>query len=292
MSKKIVAYYQTLNGLDEILISNTPITHIHLASIHFGIDPVTSEPYIHLNNKSPYDETFVSVWEQLTQAIRLGIEVKLMVGGAGGGYSSLFSDFPLYYKFLKELIINKPQISGIDLDIEEGVSLNNVQLLIKQLKEDFGSDLTISMAPIQESLENDEPGLGGFSYKDLLKSPEGEYIDYFNVQFYSDYSCSAFDRIVANGYKPEMIVMGSMAGEFNYNELAKTVSKYDNLFGGVFVWEYCFAQPSPKEWAIKIKSLLNKSNLDDYDTDDSYLTSLVKSTSNIFNFFYKMAYIH
>ena len=40
MPKKIVAYYQTLNGLDEILIPNTPITNIHLASIHFGIDPV------------------------------------------------------------------------------------------------------------------------------------------------------------------------------------------------------------------------------------------------------------
>lgn len=254
---KIIAYYQTFTGLDSILNSNPLVTHIHLSSIHFGQDPETNEPYIHLNNKCPYDKSFSGVWEELTKAIRLGIEVKLMIGGAGGGYSSLFSNFDIYYAFLKELLINKPQISGVDLDIEEGVSLNNVQILINKIKEDFADDLTISMAPVQSSLEQDEPGLGGFIYKDLYKSPEGKFIDYFNVQFYENYSCASLDQIVNNGYKPEMIVMGSIAGEFNNAEISKAVAKYGEKFGGVFVWEFCFAQPSPKQWSETMYNLLH-----------------------------------
>ena len=257
---RIIAYYQTLNGLDDILTSHPMITHIHLASIHFGIDPQTNETYIHLNNKSPYDESFSSVWQQLTQAVRLGIEVKLMIGGAGGGYSTLFSDFELYYSFLKKLITDKPQISGVDLDIEEGVSLNNVQILIRRLKEDFGNELTISMAPVQSSLEADYPGLGGFVYKTLLESPEGKFIDYFNGQFYSDYSCNAYDSVVKNGYDSEMVIMGALAGEFDTTELSKVVAKYGDKFGGVFVWEYCFAKPDPKQWAETMYNILNKND--------------------------------
>jgi len=261
--RRIIVYYQTLNGLDAILTPNPMITHIHLASIHFGADPQTNEPYIHLNNKSPYDESFATVWEQLTQAVRLGIEVKLMIGGAGGGYSTLFSDFNLYYGFLKELLHNKPQISGVDLDIEEGVSLNNVQILIKQLKEDFGDELTISMAPVQSSLEQDQSGMGGFIYKDLLNSPEGKFIDYFNGQFYSDYSCAAYERVVNNGYNSEMVVMGAIDGEFNFDEISKTVTKYGDKFGGVFVWEYCFAKPDPKQWSESMYHLLHNKSTDE-----------------------------
>ena len=33
------------------------------------------------------------------------------------------------------------------------------------------------MAPVQYALQNDEPGMGGFVYKDLLKSSVGKYID-------------------------------------------------------------------------------------------------------------------
>ena len=44
------------------------------------------------------------------------------------------------------------------------------------------------MAPVQSSLEEDAPGMGGFIYKDLWLSPEGSLIDYFNGQFYGDFS--------------------------------------------------------------------------------------------------------
>ena len=257
MAPRVIVYYQTFTSLKPILLTQSPVTHIHLSSIHFGLDK-NNQPYIHLNDDSPYNYTFNNVWNELEQATQNGIKVKVMVGGAGGGYASLFSNFDTYYAMLADLLRNKPFISGVDLDIEEPVSLENVKLLIRRLKEDFGNLITLSMAPIQSSLEADEPGMGGFVYKDLIQSPEGKLIDYFNVQFYSDYSCDAFDRIVANGYLPEMIVMGAMAGTPTSAEVTKTVQKYKKNFGGVFVWEYCFAKPSPLEWAKNMNTIISK----------------------------------
>ena len=107
-----------------------------------------------------------------------------MLGGAGGAYSDLFSNFEVYYGMLKTLINTKSFICGIDLDIEEPVSLDNVKMLIQRIKKDFGPNFLISMAPIQSSLQQDYPGMGGFIYKDLYSSEVGKLIDYFNGQFY------------------------------------------------------------------------------------------------------------
>ena len=120
--QKILAYYQTLIPLKPILINNPLITHIHLASIHFGLDD-DNNPYIHLNNDIPYDQKFDSVWEELKKAESLGIKVKLMIGGAGGGYAAFFSNFDVYYELLVKLLHSKRIISGIDLDIEEPVDI-------------------------------------------------------------------------------------------------------------------------------------------------------------------------
>lgn len=257
MKPRIIYYYQTFSTLKSVLYQNTPLTHIHLSSIHFGVDN-TNKPYIHLNDNDPYDKQFDFLWNELKVAVHYGIKIHLMIGGAGGGYSTLFSDFETYYAMLYKLIDQKSNvITGIDLDIEEYVSLDNVKKLIKRLKEDFGNNLSLSMAPIQSSLEYDESGLGGFCYKDLLQSQEGKMIEYFNGQFYGDYSLEAYDAVVKNGYLPEMVVMGCIAGNTDYNEIDKVITKYKNKFGGVFLWEYCYAKPSPGQWLRNINNILN-----------------------------------
>ena len=76
---KIIYYYQTFRGLDDILIEKTPVTHIHIASVHFGYDE--NKPYIHLNDHSPYNERFDGVWGQIRKANELGIKIVLMLGG-------------------------------------------------------------------------------------------------------------------------------------------------------------------------------------------------------------------
>ena len=49
MNKKIIYYYQTFSGLQNLINdSNLVVTHIHLSSIHFGKDE-NNQKYIHLN---------------------------------------------------------------------------------------------------------------------------------------------------------------------------------------------------------------------------------------------------
>ena len=167
-SPKIIFYYQTFSTLQPILYSNTPVTHIHLSSIHFGTDD-NLQPYIHLNNDSPYSEKNKEMWEEIETAAKMGIKIVLMVGGAGTAYQDLFSNFMIYYNMLYHLLKNKPFISGIDLDIEEEVPIEKIEMLIQQIKKDFPrDDFIISTAPIQSSLQDDIPGMGGFVYKKLV----------------------------------------------------------------------------------------------------------------------------
>ena len=152
-----------------------------------------------------------------------------MIGGAGGAFTDLFSDFEFYYNLKYNLIKNKKIIKGINLNIVENVNIDNIKILINSITKDFGENFIISLAPIQSSLEYDSPGLGGFIYKNLLNSPEGKYINYFNGQFYSDYSLDSYNKVINNNYNSEMVVMGMLGGdktemEKNYIE-QKSISK-------------------------------------------------------------------
>ena len=135
MGRKIIYYYQTFTGLKDILFPNTPVTHIHLSAVHFGLT-TNNKPYIHLNDNTPNSSIFNNLWIEIKKAQTLGIKVVLMVGGAGGAFQTLFSNFETYYNLLKETLI-KYNLDGIDLDIEEEVSLENVKLLINKISIDF-----------------------------------------------------------------------------------------------------------------------------------------------------------
>ena len=252
MNKKIIYYYQTFSGLDKILYPNNPVTHIHLSAIHFGNNSDES-PYIHLNDFPPTNKKFDSVWNDLQKAETFNIKTIIMIGGAGGAFNTLFSNFNAYYSLLKELILQKKVIKGIDLDVEEFIELDDLKKLILQLKKDFGEKFIISMAPVQMSLQEDTPGMGGFIYKDLYNSPEGKLIDYFNGQFYVDYSENAYSQVIKNGYPPEKIVMGMISGEDYEKQLMKICNDYKD-FGGVFIWEYYNA---PVDWDININKIIN-----------------------------------
>jgi len=252
-NKKIIFYYQTFNSLKPILYTDTPITHIHLSSIHFGLDE-NKQQYIHLNNYSPYHKKFDNMWTEIENASLMGIKIVIMVGGAGSAYEALFSNFNVFYNQLYNLIKNKPFITGIDLDIEENVSLSQIKMLISKIKTDFPSnDFIISTAPVQSSIQEDVPGMGGFIYKDLINSPEGKYISYINGQFYSDYSKDSYDQVIKNGYKSNKIIMGMLSGQEFEEELNKIVESYGDQFGGVFVWEYF--NSNPIQWLDTIKKI-------------------------------------
>ena len=264
---RIIYYYQTFIPLSLILFTNPFVTHIHLSSIHFGVNNDTS-PYIHLNNDPPDDPKFDNVWKNLKISKENNIKNILMIGGAGGAYGYLFSNFSTYYKLLYDTIRYYP-IDGIDLDIEEYVKLEDVQMLIRRVKKDFGKDFIISMAPISYALQTNNSGLGNFSYKELFNSKEGKYIDYFNGQFYGDYDYKSYKKVIDNNYPQDKVVMGMLSEDIMCNfckiyNVVKNVSNSYSHFGGVFIWEYFNAPPNkhfPILWSYYMYNAINNISL-------------------------------
>lgn len=251
---RLIYYYQTIEqGMLPLIHPNPVVTHIHLSSIHFN--EIDGKLVVHLNDNDIFDPEYTTLWTQLAEAKAVGINIVVMIGGAGGAYATLFANFEPYYAVFVKALKAHPFITGFDLDIEEYVDIANVKMLITRLKHDFPT-YSLAMAPVQSSLQSDEPGMGGFVYKDLFKSPEGLLIDYFNGQFYGDYSVDAYDQCIQNGYPASMVVMG-MYSEMDITANAATVAtlaaKYPD-FGGVFDWEYWTAPPGapnhPEQWSL------------------------------------------
>ena len=260
---KTIYYYQTPSSLDTIIEDSQDVDIIILSSIHFGI--FKNEPYIHLNDNFPTSPLFDKVWEDLQKLYYDGVTIMCMVGGAGGAYEKLFSDFETYYPLLRDFLKSKNLITGIDLDIEENVNIKDVTKLINYLVKDFGEDFTITMAPVAEALLNDSPsGFSSINYKDLFDSELGDHISWFNVQAYGCFNFDTYDKIIQNGYPPEKVVLGMIAGDFlddNFHValdvIKNIVDKYPNM-SGCDVWELCNSPPDvndPGKWANLIKNI-------------------------------------
>ena len=283
---RIIYYYQTLTDLSPILFENTPVTHIFLSAFHFGNNPDKS-PYIHLNDHDPLNEKFDKVWKQLIVAKHTyNIEIHIMLGGSGGAYYDLFKDFNTYYPMLIKLILLKSIITGINLDIEEYVELNQVKNLIFCLKRDLGYNFSISMAPVQGSLQTDQSGMGGFCYKDLYNSSEGKDIDFFNGQFYFDLSACCYDQCITNGYKPNQVILGMIQDqdfETAKNVIQQIYKKYPD-FGGVYMWQYFDAPPDktkdPGQWAIQIKKIFDTIDTNETTNESNETTNESNETTN------------
>ena len=267
---KIIYYYQTMTDLTPVYINTIYTTHIHLSSIHFGYNS-DNTPYIHLNDDNPYDNKFDTMWNQLNIAKTKGIKIILMIGGAGCAYGALFSNYNLFYPMLLKLINDKYCIGGVDLDIEEECNMNDVIQLICDISRDTKNlpNFIISMAPVSgdmvetKSLYSDvmsmiryndsyndsykpHTDLYDWTYKDLYNTPEGQRIDYFNVQAYDgDFNKNTFNNIVANGFPAHKIIMGCTGQQFsNWTTYYNIINSIDHI-GGVFLWEYCLR---PTDW--------------------------------------------
>jgi hypothetical protein len=265
---RIVIYYQTFVDLSPLInliktAEHPLVTEITLASIHFGYNTDKHKsPYIHLNNDVPNCDKFKNVFTQLKEIkdIESNIKINLLIGGAGTAFSDLFNNYNIFYDLLKSTVNKLEFIDGFNLDIEEYVTLDNIIMLVNNLKKDFPNK-NIVFAPLAGSLSSDEPGMGGFSYK-KLDNEIGDKISYYNVQCYGEYSKDLFDQIVSNDYNPEKIVMGMLSGQdLNsiINELENIIKSNPN-FGGVAIWEYFNAPPSspdhPYVWCEIMSNIL------------------------------------
>lgn len=202
-----------------------------------------------------------------------------MLGGAAkGSFTRLDKDeatFELYYIPLRNLIRERG-LDGLDLDVEEEMSLAGIIRLIDRLKLDFGSGFIITLAPVAAALISERPehNLSGFNYE-ALEVMRGSSIGWYNTQFYcgwGDMSKTAgYDMMIMRGWPAHKVVVGMVTNPGNgsgwvpfeaLQEVLLNLKMKYPTFGGVMGWEYFNSLPGdrerPWEWAAWMTSVLGK----------------------------------
>ncbi|KAK8032246.1 Chitinase [Apiospora arundinis] len=271
---RIVLYHQTIHDRDGKHISILPlitqpgisVTHIIVAAIHINDDPNG----LTLNDHAPADPRYATLWAELRIAQASGIKVLGMLGGAAkGSYTRLDQDqdqdqslFEAYYAPVYN-VIKERGLDGIDLDIEEAMSLGGVIRLIDRIRADFGPDFLITLAPVAAALLDVRRNLSGFDYE-ALEVMRGSQIAWYNTQFYCGWGDASnpimYEMIIARGWAPEKVVIGLVTNAENGAgfvpwELLKanlTLLKFQfSRFGGL-----AGGKDKPWEWAQRMTSLL------------------------------------
>lgn len=277
---RLVVYYQTLHDPSGKSISILPlltqpdiaVTHVILAALHINSDPSK----LTLNDHSSSHPRHETVWAELRVLQAAGIKVMGLLGGAAqGSYQRLDgseADFERFYVPLQNLIRDRG-LDGIDLDVEEEMTLEGIIRLIDRLRADFGKDFIISMAPVAMAMLDFTKNMSGFDYE-ALEVMRGRDIAWYNTQFYCGWGdCSnplMYDLMIRKGWPPEKLVMGTLTNPSNgggyvpWNPLSAVLTilknRHSGKFGGVAGWEYFNSLPGgnerPWEWARQMTGLL------------------------------------
>ncbi|KAL3484564.1 PhoD-like phosphatase-domain-containing protein [Aspergillus germanicus] len=272
---RIVLYHQTLCpnrgpyvSLMPLVRNNTGITHVILAAFHLN---APNPEHITLNDDPPHHSMYDGLWAEVPQLQQSGVKVLGMLGGAAKGTFSCLdgdqSQFESYYAPLLAMI-RRHGLDGVDLDVEEPMSLVGIVRLIDRLKADLGEGFLITLAPVAAALLG-IGNLSGFDYRQLESQRAGS-IAWYNAQFYNGWGPAEDPRmyaaIVAQGWSPARVVYGLLTNPGNGSQgyvprekigqvLAMLVEQYPN-FGGVMGWEYFNSMPGqrerPWEWAAEM----------------------------------------
>ncbi|KAI9698188.1 MAG: hypothetical protein M1836_004190 [Candelina mexicana] len=233
------------------LLENRAVTHIIIAAIHLHDEAGV----IKLNDHDYFDPKNKILWEEVFVAQEHGVKVLAMLGGAAGGsFAKLDGGAESFYAYYGPLraMIAEYQLDGLDLDIEEPMSLFNTVRLINQLKQDFGPEFLVTLAPVASAMLGEEDWrFSGFNY-DILEMEIGGKIAWYNTQFYCNHgsmeNTNDYRSIIAHGWPAEKIVAGLLTNresgsagwvpeEKLRNTLTTLVRDYPQ-FGGVMGWEY------------------------------------------------------
>ncbi|PHH61736.1 hypothetical protein CDD81_8028 [Ophiocordyceps australis] len=290
---RLILYYQTLHDQNGHHISLLPlltqpsiaVTHVIVAAIHINHSP--SE--LTLNDHPPNHARYHAVWAELRLLQASGIKVLAMLGGAAKGtYQRL--DFPRptdthepsidrfqdFYPPLRDLLRHRG-LDGIDLDVEEPMSLPGIMRLIDRLRTDFGPDFIITMAPVATALVDVEKNLSGFDYE-ALEVMRGAQIAWYNTQFYCGWgdlhtgSTALYHLMLRKGWPASKIVIGLVTNPDNgsgfvpwslLHLLLTSINRsHAGAFGGVMGWEYFNSMPGgkaePWQWAHHMSMLLRR----------------------------------
>ena len=279
---RVVVYHQTHFGPDGQFVPLLPLvtegaesvglTHLIIAAIHLNEQPGD----INLNNDPPGHPRNAPLWDEVAILQDTGVKALGMLGGAAKGtYERLDGsdeEFEVYYVPLRE-VLRHHRFDGLDLDVEEDMSLQSILRLIDRLILDFGNDFIITLAPVATALQG-RRHLSGFDYE-ALEVMRGSSIAWYNTQFYNNWgnleTFVDYDAILRKGFKPEKIVVGVLThpgsghGYVEHGELLKTLNALNQFypgFGGIFGWEYFNSIPGdtarPFEWAHMMSKILSK----------------------------------
>ena len=302
---RVVCYFQTYHDNGEyvsmlpLLTNNSGCTHIILSAVHINWDPEN----LTLNDDSPNHSKYTELWDEAMVLQDSGIKILCMLGGAAKGsfarldYSESRTDIPLarfeaYYHPLKKFI-QSHNFDGIDLDIEEEMSLPGVVHLIDRLRADFGQNFLITLAPVATALMAGRPHLSGFDYR-LLEAARGRSISWYNAQFYNGWgglnNTAAYDEVMRNGWPAHKIVAGMLTNprhggsgyvplELTSAVLGALIEKYPS-FGGVMGWEYWNSFPQTEkswEWCFCMTLCMGMKKL----RDAAIVVSMGRSLSSV-----------
>lgn len=255
------------------LVENpTGVTHIIIAALHLNEEP----GHITLNDDPPENAVYGPMWAEVPQVKQHGVKVMGMLGGAApGSFSCLDGDqekFERYYRPLLEAI-RRHELDGLDLDVEEKMSLPGIIRLIDRLRLDMGDNFIITLAPVAAALLG-IGNLSGFDYREL-EQQRASKINWYNTQFYNGWGPADDPRmyaaIISQGWSPHRVVYGLLTNPGNGSQgyvprekigpvLGLLVERFPN-FGGVMGWEYFNAMPGQREkpwqWAAEMSLSMN-----------------------------------
>lgn len=299
---RVVCYHQTICADGQyvsmlpLIQNNTGVTHVILAAFHLNADP----NHITLNNDPPDNTMYDQLWAEAPLMKQRGVRIMGMLGGAAqGSFRSLDGDLESFDRYYRPLlaVIRSCQLDGMDLDVEEDMSLSGIIRLIDRLKSDLGDDFIVTLAPVAAALV----GLGnlsGFSYFDL-EQQRAFKISWYNTQFYNGWgrphNTGMYELIVQHGWSPQRVVFGLLTnpgnGASGYEPLESTskvlgelVDAYPN-FGGVMGWEYFNSNPGgrekPWQWAAAMSLIMHMKDLVTASKDiNNLVATLVRNMAN------------
>lgn len=260
---RVMFYYQTFTPGSRAtrLITDLQmeyVTDVFLSAVHFGRDPVTRKPYVHLNDNHP------SEFEGLLADMKRihNVRIHLMLGGAGCGLQPLVEQPDIFYPiFQKELMALFPTVHGINLDVEEGgIKEADFESFVERLRRDY-PDLELSLAPVAEDLLVPPTPSPDFSHAQFLTSSAAKHISLLMVQAYPPRSFSAdmLGRILSGPLpiSESQVAMGMESGQLGWlhnvsaavegmaSRFPKMAGFYDwELYGATSGWSEAVAQAS------------------------------------------------
>ena len=278
---RIICYHQTHHTSDGHAISvrpllehDTGVTHVIIAAVHLNEGPSN----ITLNDDPPSAPKFAMLWQDMKDLQAANVKVLVMLGGAAQGsfirLDGSIADFEAYYQPLQDML-RIYKFDGIDLDVEEEMTLDGIIRLIDRLRLDFGADFLITLAPVATALQAKDH-LSGFDYQ-ILEMMRGEHIAWYNTQFYNGWSSlhedvQSYIEIAQLGWPMQKVVLGLCTSPMNASGFlpsqhlemlfANLAQNVGTSFGGIMGWEYFNSSPGglerPWEWATDMSALVKR----------------------------------